>query len=77
MAQIVLDRVDRTYPGVWTTGVDAHSVARAGAPIELGLDTRNLYFFDPGSGLAIGRRQAPGPRPARRGTRTVALQGQR
>ena len=24
----------------------------------LGLDTRNLHFFDPGSGLAVGGRQA-------------------
>ena len=62
---------------VWTARVDAHSEARAGDPIELGVDTRNLYFFDPGSGLAIGQRQAPGPRPARRGTRAAALQGQR
>ena len=47
---------------VWTARVDARSQARAGDRIELGVDTRNLYFFDPDSGLAIGQRQAPGPR---------------
>jgi multiple sugar transport system ATP-binding protein len=62
---------------VWTARVDARSEARAGDRIELGVDTRSLYFFDPGSGLAIGNKQAPAPRPARRGTPAAALQGQR
>ena len=62
---------------VWTARVDARSEARAGDPIELGVDTRSLYFFDPGSGLAIGNKQAPEPRPARRATPAAALQGQR
>jgi hypothetical protein len=37
------------------------------------VDTHSLYFFDPSSGLAIGNKQAPEPRPARRGTRAAAL----
>jgi multiple sugar transport system ATP-binding protein len=62
---------------VWTARVDARSAARAGDQIELGVDTRSLYFFDPGSGLAIGNKQAPEPRPARRGAPAAALQEQR
>jgi len=62
---------------VWTARVDARSAARAGDRIELGVDTRSLYFFDPGSGLAIGNKQAPEPRPARRGAPAAALQEQR
>ena len=53
---------------VWTARVDAHSQVRAGDPIELGVDTRSLYFFDPDSGLAIGNKQAAEPRLSRRGT---------
>jgi multiple sugar transport system ATP-binding protein len=52
---------------VWTARVDAHCQVRAGDPIELGVDTRNLYFFDPDSGLAIGNKQAAERRPSRRG----------
>ena len=41
---------------LWTARVNARSNVRGGDRIELGVDTRNLHFFDPGSGLAIGRR---------------------
>ena len=39
---------------LWTARVNARSPVRAGDRIELGVDTRNLHFFDPESGLAIG-----------------------
>jgi multiple sugar transport system ATP-binding protein len=39
---------------LWTARVAARSSARPGAPIELSVDTSNLHFFDPVSGLAIG-----------------------
>jgi multiple sugar transport system ATP-binding protein len=60
---------------VWTARVDAHSQVRAGDRIELGVDTRNLYFFDPDSGLAIGKKQAAEPRRSRRGTRSADSPG--
>jgi multiple sugar transport system ATP-binding protein len=43
---------------LWTARVNARSEVRAGGRIELGVDTRNLHFFDPDSGLAVGVRQA-------------------
>jgi multiple sugar transport system ATP-binding protein len=43
---------------LWTARVNARSQVRAGDRIELGVDTRNLHFFDPDSGLAIGAKQA-------------------
>ena len=47
---------------LWTARVSARSHARAGDPIELKLDTHNLHFFDPDSGLAVGYRPAaPSP----------------
>jgi multiple sugar transport system ATP-binding protein len=39
---------------LWTARVNARSTVRVGDRIELGVDTRNLHFFDPDSGLAIG-----------------------
>jgi multiple sugar transport system ATP-binding protein len=39
---------------LWTAQVSARSKVRAGDRTELGVDTRSLHFFDPGSGLAIG-----------------------
>jgi multiple sugar transport system ATP-binding protein len=39
---------------LWTARVNARSRVRAGDRIEPGVDTRNLHFFDPDSGLAIG-----------------------
>jgi multiple sugar transport system ATP-binding protein len=43
---------------LWTARVNARSPVRAGDRIELGVDTRNLHFFDPDSGLAIGDKPA-------------------
>jgi multiple sugar transport system ATP-binding protein len=43
---------------LWTARVSARSTVRPGQPIELGVDTRNLSFFDPDSGLSIGHPQA-------------------
>ena len=49
---------------LWTARVNARSSVRAGDRLELGVDTRNLHFFDPDSGLAIGGRKVAGPRSA-------------
>ena len=62
---------------MWTARVDAHSRVRAGDQIELGVDTRNLYFFDPDSGLAIGDKQPPAPKLSRRSASAAALREQR
>jgi multiple sugar transport system ATP-binding protein len=43
---------------LWTARVSARSSVKPGQPIELGVDTRHLHFFDPGSGLSIGHRKA-------------------
>jgi len=40
---------------LWTARVAARSKVRPGQPAELAVDTSNLRFFDPDSGLAIGR----------------------
>jgi multiple sugar transport system ATP-binding protein len=40
---------------LWTARVAARSKVRPGQPAELAVDTSNLHFFDPESGLAIGR----------------------
>ena len=50
---------------LWTARVNAHSMVLAGDRIEVGVDTRNLHFFDPGSGLAITGKQ-----PARQDERS-------
>ncbi len=39
----------------WTGRVAARSQVRAGQRVELGVDTANLRFFDPASGLALSR----------------------
>jgi multiple sugar transport system ATP-binding protein len=38
---------------LWTARINARATVRAGQDITLGVDTRNLHFFDPTSGLAI------------------------
>ena len=43
---------------LWTARVAARSSARPGGPIELAVDTSNLHFFDPVSGLSIGHPEA-------------------
>jgi multiple sugar transport system ATP-binding protein len=40
---------------LWTARVAARSKVRPGQTVELAVDTSNLQFFDPASGLAIGR----------------------
>jgi multiple sugar transport system ATP-binding protein len=40
---------------LWTARVDPHSKVRAGSEISLAVDVSALHFFDPESGLAIGR----------------------
>jgi multiple sugar transport system ATP-binding protein len=43
---------------MWTARVSARSQVRPGERIDLAVDTTNLHFFDPDSGLAIGRARA-------------------
>jgi multiple sugar transport system ATP-binding protein len=38
---------------LWTARVAARSRVRSGQPAQLAVDTTNLQFFDPGSGLAV------------------------
>ncbi|NUW36233.1 sn-glycerol-3-phosphate ABC transporter ATP-binding protein UgpC [Nonomuraea sp. SMC257] len=45
---------------LWTARVNARSHVRPGQNIDLVLDTHNLHFFDPTSGLAIGHEQNRG-----------------
>jgi multiple sugar transport system ATP-binding protein len=47
----------RGSKSLWMARVNARSPVRVGDRIELAVDTRNLYFFDPDSGLAIGGRK--------------------
>jgi multiple sugar transport system ATP-binding protein len=43
---------------LWTARVAARSHIRPGQPVELAVNTSNLQFFDPDSGLSIGHPQA-------------------
>jgi multiple sugar transport system ATP-binding protein len=45
---------------LWTARVAARSKVRPGQSAELAVDTSNLQFFDPESGLAIGRADGGG-----------------
>jgi multiple sugar transport system ATP-binding protein len=47
---------------LWTARVNARSGVRVGDQIELGVDTGNMHFFDPDSGLAIGGDKVAGSR---------------
>ncbi len=45
---------------MWTARVAARSQIRPGSVAELAVDTSNLQFFDPDSGLAVGQQPAGG-----------------
>jgi multiple sugar transport system ATP-binding protein len=45
---------------MWTARVAARSAVRPGQPAELAVDTSNLQFFDPESGLSVGRSALAG-----------------
>ncbi len=45
---------------MWTARVAARSQVQPGHPAELAVDTSNLQFFDPDSGLSVGRRELAG-----------------
>jgi multiple sugar transport system ATP-binding protein len=49
---------------LWTARVSARSHVRPGQPLELGVDTRRLQFFDPDSGLSIGHHAVQEPAAA-------------
>jgi multiple sugar transport system ATP-binding protein len=42
---------------LWTARVNPRSRVRPGSPIDLAVDTSALHFFDPETGLAVGRGQ--------------------
>jgi ABC-type sugar transport system ATPase subunit len=44
---------------LWTARVGARSAIRPGQPVTLAVNTANLQFFDPDTGLAISRPSAP------------------
>ncbi len=59
LAPAAVDEADVAIPlaqgkSQWTARVNARSAVRGGRALELGVDTRNLQFFDMASGLAIG-----------------------
>jgi multiple sugar transport system ATP-binding protein len=43
---------------LWTARVNARSHVRPGQDIDLAIDTNNLHFFDPDSGIAVGHAAA-------------------
>jgi multiple sugar transport system ATP-binding protein len=49
---------------LWTARVAPRSRVRPGQPVELAVDTSNLQFFDPVSGLSIGHPEATQARAA-------------
>jgi multiple sugar transport system ATP-binding protein len=46
---------------LWTARVNARTNVHAGDKIELAVDTRNLHFFDPESGLAVRGKPPASP----------------
>jgi multiple sugar transport system ATP-binding protein len=47
---------------VFTAAVDAHTAARPGRRVRLSVNPARFHFFDPQSGLAVGRRAGAGAR---------------
>ena len=63
LGEAVADGEDESLPLVagktlWTARVAARSKITSGQPLTLAVDTSNLQFFDPVSGLSIGHPQA-------------------
>jgi multiple sugar transport system ATP-binding protein len=48
---------------LWTARASARSRISAGSDVELSVDTSNLHFFDPESGLTIGSKGSANPAP--------------
>jgi multiple sugar transport system ATP-binding protein len=48
---------------LWTARASARSRISAGSGVELSVDTSNLHFFDPESGLTIGSKDGAAPAP--------------
>ncbi len=48
---------------LWTARASARSRISAGSGVELSVDTSNLHFFDPESGLTIGSKDSVNPAP--------------
>ena len=46
---------------LWTARASARSRISAGSGVELSVDTSNLHFFDPESGLTIGSKSSANP----------------
>jgi multiple sugar transport system ATP-binding protein len=46
---------------LWTARASARSRIAGGSQVELGVDTSNLHFFDPESGLTIGSKGSADP----------------
>jgi multiple sugar transport system ATP-binding protein len=46
---------------LWTARVSPRTRVRPGDQIELAVDTSSLHFFDPDTGLAIGRQRTGAP----------------
>jgi multiple sugar transport system ATP-binding protein len=60
---VTADAEDAALPldggkSLWTARVAARSKISPGQPAELAVDTSNLQFFDPASGLSIGHPKA-------------------
>ena len=48
---------------LWTARASARSRIAGGSQVELSVDTSNLHFFDPESGLTIGSKGSANPAP--------------
>jgi hypothetical protein len=61
VAELSLDIADGEGKTLWTARASARSRISAGSPVELSVDTGNLHFFDPGTGLTIGSKGSVNP----------------